>query len=1013
MKKIILMFFILFNIINLNAQNSTSGVDVKASIGGMFENVFDQYGNKYNLADIKIETPKKSKINEKLLLNTLTCTSGIFDLYFESGCGMEVVTNSTQNALNTARRNVACQVFNDLSSFINSPLKNIGNTERVKIWVRNIDQVTSSSNNVLGLATSFYNMPYNTNSSYGGIADNEIWKTIHSGNDSYINVVPPIYSNGGNSGLSGLYYHGMMSFNFNTITNWNTNLGINTPSGLYDLYSVILHEVTHALGFASLISANGTSKFGVGYNYYSRYDRFLKNNNASQFLISNTGSCNLYNYSFNPLLTNAILQPNTPCISQQTTCSTSIKYVGSSIVPVYTPNCFEPPSSLSHFEDQCIGEPNGNNANAYFVMTDANDAGVTKRFLKPEERNALGDIGYSLNSTFGNNTLVLNSFKNYNSTTTGINVAGINDGINADNNLMFFGSVGNNISINGILSNDFNATGFECLQDTYSSSTLSVTSGTASTNISFNSTIGGLHLLRYVPINNAGQKGNITYIYVYVIEVGLACGTSSVCNLIVNGDFEVNNGIPTQQEQFNNICNWKSVAVNKSNEYYHTQSSTTSSVKIPCNSLGFENVNNSGNAYAGMVIIKDYNNGSGIISTYTEIIGTKLSTPLMPLTNYQLSIDVSLADGFSSNAIKFQAYFSNTPIITIQNNYIPITNTTMLITNIIYSEISDGWQKVILNFTTGVNAGESYLYIGALNNTSFKTKSAGFSTGCQYFNGNTTSFTNQGYTYYYVDNVQLTPLNTGKLNLPESLCLNSNFNNLGNYLIGISSAGVFSGNGVSFSNGIYNFNSTTTGLGTNLITYTYTNTLGCLVNLYSNINVSDCSLTICPSDLVFDNPQVISSANYQAITSIITNTNYLVNPNSTITLKSGNYITMSPLSEVKVSATSSFNAQIANCIETSTIEFKKNQSNDSKKVKNKIDVIIYPNPFDKIFTIQVEDDNISKIQIITLEGKIIFDIQNIASKIYDVQTQILPNGIYIVYIETESGIVFNKKIIKN
>lgn len=70
------------------------------------------------------------------------------------------------------------------------------------------------------------------------------------------------------------FYHGQVSFNFDSSINWNTNLAINTPSNLYDLYTVMLHEIVHSLGFNSFINQNGASIDPSP--YYSRYDTFYE-----------------------------------------------------------------------------------------------------------------------------------------------------------------------------------------------------------------------------------------------------------------------------------------------------------------------------------------------------------------------------------------------------------------------------------------------------------------------------------------------------------------------------------------------------------------------------------------------------------------------------------------------------------------------------------------------------------------------------------------------------------------
>lgn len=302
---------------------------------GVLENVFDRYGKKYFLKDLLINLDKSNK-NSSLLLS---CSStSYFNLYFEPGCGMEDTTNPDHNY----RRAIVCKVFEDLSNFVNSPLTTSG--KKINIWVRNINNVITSPNSpngVLGLASGFYCLP--SSSTAGGIADNEIWKTIHTGQDSYLGATPPLTPVGDATNQSGIFYHGMITFNFNTnntpAINFLTNLSSTTiPTGYYDLYSAVLREVTNALGFTSLIKQNGTSVFGPDFKYFSRYDRFLKTNNLSQFLITSSACSPMYDYSFNSLLNTSILQPNPgSCIANTTDCTNAIKFVGTSTVPVYTP----------------------------------------------------------------------------------------------------------------------------------------------------------------------------------------------------------------------------------------------------------------------------------------------------------------------------------------------------------------------------------------------------------------------------------------------------------------------------------------------------------------------------------------------------------------------------------------------------------------------------------------------------------------------------------------------------
>lgn len=874
MKKFLSIVSILLLTISLNAQENFKQ---EMSPNGIFDQVFDRFGNKYSLEDLKIDTGLDSNNVQK---SALLCSSGYFDIYFEAGSGME-----GSSSVEVARRNVVCQVFSDISDFINSPLSNVGNTNRVNIEVRDIGQFISSpsTSGVLGAATSYYNVPNNTTSGFGGIADNEIWKTIHSGVDSYTNVTAPISSTGTS------FYHGMMYFNFsNSGISWNTNLSLaSSPTGLVDLYSVILHEVTHALGFASLIDENGLSKFGTGYNYYSRYDLFLKDHTSTDNLITNTGSCSLYEYQYNPLLSLTEINPGGCSGSgslDNTVCNDAAIYSGSTVVPLYTPNCFEPPSSLSHFEDECYptsGLPYGNNL--YFNMSNALGTGAvyTKRYLKPEERLVLCDLGYSTNATFG--SVTNNNFFNYStSTCSEINVAGINDGISSTGSFQFAGTVSNNITISGILSNDYNATSFECLEDVFDpSASLSVTSGTSS--ITFSSSVQGVHLLRYIPVYS-GQRGNITYIYVYV---GVDACSPSACNMISNGDFETlttSGDFPSGPSQIVKSCGWNN-ANNATSDFYHS-SATNLNFSVPCSSNGFEPDNKNLNAYAGFAFAGKQG--------YNECIYSELSTPLLPNTTYKLTFDVSLQEAYSGNDFPLQVYF--------EQNYTPTTgltvptpNTNMLFT---VSPVNDynGWTNRTITFTTGTTAGENFMVIGALKSSATPnvlTPAPLNEGGCSLYN--ITPFgidPINKISFSFIDNLVLLPENeyNGTLSLPTSIChILPDLN-----LYATPPGGVFSGTGVTLNAGIYSFDPAIAGVGNHSITYTYTSSLGCVydittiievVNSTINLSISPLSQTICLGQSTTLTASGASTYIWSPATGLssTTGTNVTANPTTTTT----------------------------------------------------------------------------------------------------------------------------------
>jgi len=840
------IFFVIFGLSGILKMYSQV-VDFNLTPEGKLETVFDNRGNQLKLNDILINSSKS--LNNR----TISCsTTSYFNLYFEPGCGMD----DTSDPIHNARRLVICKVFEDISNFINSPLTSTGN--KVNIWVRNINNVYANPNGILGLASGFYCLP--SSNTVGGIVDNEIWKTIHTGVDSYLNITVPLTTLGGSTNQSGLFYHGMVTFNFNDTAipqipntpalNWNTNLSTSTiPLNNFDLYSVVLHEVTHALGFSSLIDTNGNSVFGTNFKYFNRYDTFLKTNNLSQFLLKTTSCSSMYNNSFNNTITTNVLHPNPhSCIANFTNCNDAIKFAGTTVVPVYTPNCFNSLSSLSHFEDTHF--PNCNTSNPiygndnYFLMCNSGNSGMTRRFLKSEERLALCDIGYSVNSTYGSSSTA-NGFINYGAVTcNGIQVAGVNDGINTAGNYTFIGNSGTNIVINGntILSNDRNALTFECLEDLTATSanptTFSATSGNATTNITFNSTLAGLHLLRYTPANGA-QKGNITYIYVYVSPIITSCTTTpSSCNLVRNGNFEANNVNITDLSdfEFNKVCDWVGKGFQS---FYFLQNNSTLYYSIPCNFIGNQNDNIIGNKAFGGIRLYSFTNGT----TTSGILATKLTSTLTPNSTYQINFDVSQTDFYRYKNYQLQAFVSSMPPQYIPQGTGLITNSNLsrgiLISNQTVSNNNNGWETITLTFTTNsTQTNLEYLYIGILNNA---TSSIGTSpatlVNC---NINTTFIPITG-SGYYIDNVSLIATGGAVINVPPTICSTQTLNDLSIYLSGTTSNGVFSGTGVTLVNGVYTFNAAVAGIGTTTIGYTFTNSSGCTTTLYDTINISSTS----------------------------------------------------------------------------------------------------------------------------------------------------------------------------
>jgi hypothetical protein len=619
----------------------------------------DRFGNKYHMESVGLDTTMRGDGSQR---NVLLCSAGYYNLYFETGSGMEDVTNATHNA----RRAAVCAAFSDLSDFIPSPL--ISSGAAVNVWIRDIENIIDDDpafSGVLGAASAFYVLPP-PNSGISGIIDNQVWVTINSGTDAYTNVVSPLIPDG----QSGNFYHSFMAFNFdNPSFHWWTDVATGGIGLNRDLYSVVLHEAIHALGFASLIDIDGNSKLGPLFPYYSRYDMFLQTQ-AGQNLVTNTGSCSLYEFGFSAA-TSDLASGTTGCVTDVSNCATAIEYSGAVDQLVYTPNCFEPPSTLSHFEDQCQvsggfspGPPASDDL--YFVMSNANGTGSSfvKRYLRSEERLVFCDLGYEVVDEFGGSAYTSSPASYSGGDCPGLHVAGINDGLTIDifgNTVYAYGGdVSTAITISdgptnptNILGNDFNANQFSCLEPIFPSSsagTLNVITGTGATFLTYTPLTPGIHVLRYIPKNTtSGNEGNITYIYVYARSANC---TPSVCDLVSNGGFESGDEDCGQISHPNltiNVDCWDRYSATPDVLGYDC--SSTNALDLPYPWLGMylegtETHNTSANGNENFLHCAAP--GAPNPNQYRETAQTMLSSPILPDESYMIRFWAKRGSPFNS-----------------------------------------------------------------------------------------------------------------------------------------------------------------------------------------------------------------------------------------------------------------------------------------------------------------------------------------------------------------------------
>ena len=155
--------------------------------------------------------------------------------------------------------------------------------------------------------------------------------------------------------------------------NWYAGTGT-VPFTQMDLFSVMLHELTHGLGVLSISKSDGTSD--IGGKTFSYYDNLLYTGNGSKlwdaganfngnssWLVGGDGGIRFHG-------TNAMA-------------------TFGSYPPIYAPNPWEPGSSIAHWAEGIVPTP---------VMNYNIGSGDSRRAYQPFEVGALKDLGYTVNT---------------------------------------------------------------------------------------------------------------------------------------------------------------------------------------------------------------------------------------------------------------------------------------------------------------------------------------------------------------------------------------------------------------------------------------------------------------------------------------------------------------------------------------------------------------------------------------------------------------------------------------
>lgn len=226
---------------------------------------FDRFGNVYELEELLL--PESSSRTTECGCEEFTeqdipgISSSYFNLVFED-CVQELNGGFNDATYGTARRKIACKVFAGLSQLITPSENPCEGEDPPSVNIRFVEYTDATiinyqNGNVLASGTPFFDSHV---VGQGGILDGLPWRVINNGKYTHFEDTD--------------MFHGAVRVDFTKAF----YLGDNTPvpATEYDLYSVLLHESLHVLGFLSLITPVSGNPVPPASISYSRYDLFLK-----------------------------------------------------------------------------------------------------------------------------------------------------------------------------------------------------------------------------------------------------------------------------------------------------------------------------------------------------------------------------------------------------------------------------------------------------------------------------------------------------------------------------------------------------------------------------------------------------------------------------------------------------------------------------------------------------------------------------------------------------------------
>ncbi len=375
-----LIFSLFFALFTLSAFAQSSGypncgiyIRDQDSLPPFEEIAYDRFGNWYTKEELE------TTWNESSLPLGCPSQDGFFLLAFNGG-------------FSTDEEHTICAVFSYLEEVI-IPTSSSINVVPVRVQlikegfiIDNPDGTESPDVNTLATGSPLFL------SGDCGIGDNNVWNRIN--NDLNFLSIGPDAEIRVNSNISNFHYM------INDPPDLSTGIGAN-----YDMFTVILHEALHTIGFASKIGATGNTLYG---NWYSRWDKHLygkMDNNPSPTLqpliipdASPIACCDdhEFNAGFFPSMPDDVTHD---CDNNIT--FPQIVFSTENIAPVNAQYNIDlsqlPPNQQHDWVANILSHLNGNCTGIDYVMHFEFDENELRRDISDEELDILCTLGYTIN----------------------------------------------------------------------------------------------------------------------------------------------------------------------------------------------------------------------------------------------------------------------------------------------------------------------------------------------------------------------------------------------------------------------------------------------------------------------------------------------------------------------------------------------------------------------------------------------------------------------------------------